>query len=118
AWVSWRQSSEYVGWAPLPPEAGFSVNTGIAGWADSYYGIGPAAYTFINFKSWVQSSYVRFIAPPTENVQIIRQTTNITNIRIQNTVINNFGPRAESIGQWTDKTLVPSKIVFSLNRQT
>ncbi len=117
AWVSWRQNSDYVGWAPLPPEAGFSVNGGIAGWADSYYGIGPAAYTFINFKSWAQPSYVRFIAPPTENVQIIRQTTNITNIRIQNTVINNFGPRAEAIGQWTDQKLVPSKIVFSPNRQ-
>jgi len=117
AWVSWRQNSEYAGWAPLPPEAGFSVNGGIAGWADSYYGIGPAAYTFINFKSWAQPSYVRFIAPPTENVQIIRQTTNITNIRIQNTVINNLGPRVEAIGQWTDQKLVPSKIVFSPNRQ-
>jgi probable HAF family extracellular repeat protein len=117
AWVSWRQSSEYVGWAPLPPEAAFSVNVGIAGWADSYYGIGPASYTFINFKSWAQPSYVRFIAPPNENVQILRQTTNITNIRIQSTVINNFGPRAEAIGQWTDQKLVPSKIVFSPNRQ-
>jgi probable HAF family extracellular repeat protein len=117
AWVSWRQNSDYVGWAPLPPEAGFSVNGGIAGWADSYYGIGPAAYTFISFKSWAQPSYVRFIAPPTENVQIIRQTTNITNIRIQNTVINNLGPRAEAIGQWTEQKLVPSKIVFNPNRQ-
>lgn len=24
AWVSWRRSPEYVGWAPLPPEARFS----------------------------------------------------------------------------------------------
>jgi probable HAF family extracellular repeat protein len=117
AWVSWRQSSDYVGWAPLPPDAGFSVNVGIAGWADSYYGIGPAAYTFINFKSWAQPSYLRFLAPPNENVQIIRQTTNITNIRIQNTVINNFGPRPEAIGQWTDQKLVPTKIVFSSNHQ-
>jgi probable HAF family extracellular repeat protein len=117
AWVSWRQSSDYVGWAPLPPDAGFSVNAGISSWADSYYGIGPAAYTFINFKSWAQPSYLRFVAPPNENVQIIRQTTNITNIRIQNTVINNFGPRSEAIGQWTDRKLVPTKIVFSPNHQ-
>jgi probable HAF family extracellular repeat protein len=117
AWVSWRQSSDYVGWAPLPPDAGFSVNVGIAGWADSYYGIGPAAYSFISFKSWAHPSYLRFLAPPNENVQIIRQTTNITNIRIQNTVINNFGPRPEAIGQWTDEKLVPTKIAFSPNRQ-
>jgi probable HAF family extracellular repeat protein len=117
AWVSWRQSSEYCGWAPLPPDAGFSVNVGVAGWADSYYGIGPAAYTFINFKAWGQSSYLRYVASPAENVQIIRQTTNITNIRVQNTVINNFGPRVEMIQQYTNQKIVPTKIVFSPNRQ-
>jgi len=117
AWVSWRQSSEYAGWAPLPPEAGFSVNVGVSGWADSYYGIGPAAYTFISYKSWGQPSYVRYIAPPTENVQIIRQTTNITNIRVQNTVINNFGPRVETVQQYTNQKIVPTKIVFNPNRQ-
>jgi probable HAF family extracellular repeat protein len=117
AWVSWRQSSEYAGWAPLPPEAGFSVNVGVSSWADSYYGIGPAAYTFISFKSWNQPSYVRYIAPPNENVQIIRQTTNITNIRVQNTVINNFGPRVEAVQQWMNQPIVPAKIVFNPNRQ-
>jgi probable HAF family extracellular repeat protein len=117
AWVSWRQSSEYAGWAPLPPEAGFSVNVGISGWADGYYGIGPAAYTFISYKSWGQPSYVRYIAPPTENVQIIGQTTNITNLRVQNTVINNFGPRVETIQQYTNQKIVPTKIVFDPNRQ-
>jgi probable HAF family extracellular repeat protein len=117
AWVSWRQSSEYCGWAPLPPDAGFSVNAGIGGWADSYYGIGPAAYTFINFKAWGQSSYLRYTASPAENVQIIRQTTNITNIRVQNTVINNFGPRVETLQQYTNQPIVPTKIVFDSNRQ-
>ena len=117
AWVSWRQSSDYAGWAPLPPEAGFSVNVGVSGWADNYYGIGPAAYTFINFKSWSQPSYVRYIAPPNENVQIIRQTTNITNLRVQNTVINNFGPRVETVQQYMNQKIVPTKIVFDPNRQ-
>jgi probable HAF family extracellular repeat protein len=117
AWVSWRQSNDYVGWAPLPPDAGLSVNVGISGWADSYYGIGPAAYTFINFKSWNQPSYLRVVAPPAENVQIIRQTTNITNIRVQNMVINNFGPKVEAVGQWTNQKIVSTKIVFNSNRQ-
>ena len=117
AWVSWRQSNDYVGWAPLPPDAGLSVNVGISGWADSYYGIGPAAYSFINVKSWNQPSYLRVIAPPAQNIQIIRQTTNITNIRIQNTIINNFGPKVETVGQWTNQKIVPTKVVFSPNRQ-
>jgi hypothetical protein len=28
AWVSWRQSSQYVGWAPLPPGSAFVPGTG------------------------------------------------------------------------------------------
>ena len=30
AWVSWRKSDDYVGWAPLPPEATFDRRAGIA----------------------------------------------------------------------------------------
>src|SRR3984885_1092702 len=49
AWVSWRHTDDddYVGWAHLPAESTFSVQVGVHPWADSYYGIGPAAYAFI-----------------------------------------------------------------------
>ena len=117
AWVSWRHSSDYCGWAPLPPEANLSVNVGIGNWADSYYGLGPAAYTFINYRSWGQPSYTRVIVPPAQNVQIIRQTTNITNIRIQNMIINNFGPRVDTVSQFTNQKIVATKVVFNPGRQ-
>ena len=29
AWVEWRYDSDYIGWAPLPPYANFSINFGI-----------------------------------------------------------------------------------------
>ena len=29
AWVSWRSSDDYVGWAPLPPEARWEESTGL-----------------------------------------------------------------------------------------
>src|SRR5437773_2233500 len=29
AWVSWRKNNDYVGWAPLPPEAQFDRRSGI-----------------------------------------------------------------------------------------
>lgn len=41
AWVSWRRGNDYVGWAPLPPEAQFHRRIGIRNWADNYYDIGP-----------------------------------------------------------------------------
>src|SRR5213082_615996 len=47
AWVSWRTGGEYVGWAPLPPEARFDRRRGIRNWADNYYDIGPEQYAFV-----------------------------------------------------------------------
>src|SRR5450631_3764819 len=47
AWVSWRTSKDYVGWAPLPPEARFDRRSGIRNWADNYYDIGPDQYAFV-----------------------------------------------------------------------
>jgi hypothetical protein len=44
AWVSWRKSDDYVGWAPLPPEARFDRRTGIHNWSDNYYDTGPEQY--------------------------------------------------------------------------
>jgi probable HAF family extracellular repeat protein len=97
AWVSWRESDEHVGWAPLPPEADVSVNVSISSWSDSYYGIGPAAYSFIRFAHWSEPSYARFCEPPAQNVRIINQTTNVTNIVNNNTVINNYGPPVQTV---------------------
>src|SRR5438132_10502382 len=35
AWVSWRTSDDYVGWAPLPPAARFDRDIGFSVWVDS-----------------------------------------------------------------------------------
>jgi len=39
SWVEWRYDNDYVGWAPLPPYASFSLNLGIRfsmGWHSHY----------------------------------------------------------------------------------
>ena len=48
AWVSWRKSDDYVGWAPLPPEATFDRRAGIHQWADNNYDLGPEEYAFVS----------------------------------------------------------------------
>ncbi len=40
AWVEWRYDDLYIGWAPLPPYASFSINVGIyfsVNWHHDYY---------------------------------------------------------------------------------
>jgi probable HAF family extracellular repeat protein len=113
AWVSWRQSDEHVGWAPLPPEADLSENRSISSWSDSYYGIGPAAYNFISYSHWHEPSYARYVEPPQQNVQIISQTRNVTNIVTNNNVINNFGPPVQTIATNTNQNIQQVKLAVS-----
>jgi probable HAF family extracellular repeat protein len=113
AWVSWRQSDQNVGWAPLPPEAEYSEQRPISSWSDSYYDIGPAAYVFISYTHWHEPSYANYIEPPGRNVQIISETKNVTNIVTNNNVINNFGPPVQTVITKTNQNIQPVKIALT-----
>jgi hypothetical protein len=92
AWVSWRTSNDYVGWAPLPPEARFDRRTGIHNWADSYYDIGPDQYCFVPTNQFGGERAERAVVAADRNLTIVNQTTNVTNITYNNTTIVNQGP--------------------------
>ena len=92
AWVSWRKSNDYVGWAPLPPEARFDQRTGIHTWSDNYYEIGPDQYCFVASREFGAPRVEQTLLPSERNVTIINQTTNVTNITYKNTTIVNEGP--------------------------
>jgi hypothetical protein len=97
AWVSWRKSPDYVGWAPLPPEARFDQRTGIRNWSDSYYDVGPDQYCFVASREFGASRVEQTLLPPERNVTIINQTTNVTNISYNNTTIVNEGPSYDEL---------------------
>jgi hypothetical protein len=113
AWVSWRDSDDYVGWAPLPPESGsVSVGVSIGGWSDSYWGIGPSWYSFLPYRAWYSHSYVGAFAPYSQNVAIISRTRNVTNIYNNNTVINNYGPQAQQIALKTNRQVTKYNVNY------
>src|SRR5438874_106408 len=97
AWVSWRKSNDYVGWAPLPPEARFDQQTGIHNWSDSYYDIGPDQYCFVPTREFGAQRIESTLVPPERNVTIVNQTTNVTNITYNNTTVVNEGPNYEEL---------------------
>ena len=97
AWVSWRKGNDYVGWAPLPPEAQFDRQTGIRNWADNYYDIGPEQYAFVPAAEFGRKLSPREIVPTERNVTIINQTTNVTNITYNNSVIVDRGPSYDDL---------------------
>src|ERR1043166_5098042 len=97
AWVSWRKSNDYVGWAPLPPEARFDQRTGIHNWSDSYYDIGPDQYCFVASREFGAPRVEQTLLPPERNVTIVDQTTNVTNITYNNTTVVNEGPNYDEM---------------------
>ncbi|MDD5349192.1 MAG: hypothetical protein PHQ12_03170 [Chthoniobacteraceae bacterium] len=82
AWVSWRQSDDYVGWAPLPPDAEFDADTGIGVWVDRDYDIGPSAYVFCENRYFGAPVLRNYVLPWRRNIAIINSTVNITNITV------------------------------------
>lgn len=97
AWVSWRKSDEYVGWAPLPPEAQFDRRRGIHNWADNYYDISPDEYVFVPVNELGAQRVDRIAVPPERNLTIVNQTTNVTSITYNNSIIVNHGPNYDQL---------------------
>lgn len=105
AWVSWRKSDDYIGWAPLPPEARFDRRRGIHNWADNYYDIGPDQYCFVPTNQFGAQRVERIVVPAERNVTIVNQTTNVTNITYNNTTIVNQGPNYDELRGRTQRPI-------------
>ena len=72
AWVEWRYNDDYLGWAPLPPYASFSLNIGIrftTHWfAPHYY------WNFVRYR-YMTSPYVFQEVVPIEYARRLISTT-------------------------------------------
>jgi uncharacterized protein DUF6600 len=97
AWVSWRTSKDYVGWAPLPPEARFDRKSGIQNWADTYYDIGPDQYSFVASNDFGAEHLRQSVVPAERNINIVIETKNVTRITFSNTTIMNEGPSYDEV---------------------
>ena len=99
AWVSWRSSPRYregspetastdateepdadfIGWAPLPPEATFDASAGFSSGVDEFYDIGPANYCFVPTRYFGAPVLSVVILLPARNFFCIGRTVNVTN---------------------------------------
>jgi hypothetical protein len=106
AWVSWRTGGDYVGWAPLPPEAP-QIYEGrvITGHVDVDFNIGPIYYNFVDVRYIGEPVLRSYIVPSTQNVTIINRTVNVTNITYTNNVVNVFGPDYNRVNQYSTRPI-------------
>jgi hypothetical protein len=115
AWVSWRKNDEYIGWAPLPPEARFDRRSGIHNWSDNYYDVGPDQYCFVATREFGGERMQRSVVPSERNITIVNQTTNVTNITYNNTTVVNQGPNFEELRTRTQQPIQRLRLEREVN---
>ncbi len=117
AWVSWRTSPEYYGWAPIGPSVTVAVAYGSYNPPSHYWCFVPHQYVA---SPQVNTYYVS----ETKNVTIINNTTiintNVTvNNRISNTAVTNnnmrsavyaAGPDPNEVSRYTGSPIHPTSL--------
>lgn len=87
AWVEWRYDNDYIGWAPLPPLASFSISVGIS---FSSHWIAPIHYwNFIPCHNFTSARVIDYVQPVERARRIYGNTRSGVSIRGEhNRVIN------------------------------
>ena len=89
AWVAFRYSDQHVGWAPLPPDTlqiGATLQIDDVVLTAGYY---QPRWVFVETRHFVAPQLFTYVAPRERNITFIRETRNVTNIRIQNNIVVN-----------------------------
>jgi hypothetical protein len=97
AWVTWRQSPDYYGWAPLGPQVSISASYG------GSYNPPPHYWHFVPQQYVARPQVNNYFVSEQQNVTIVHNTTIIRNTTINNTTIvnnnvNNRGTRNNYAG--------------------
>ena len=84
AWVTWRYTDAYCGWAPLPPACGYSVGVGLT-WGGGAvgvgfgFGLGWNCYSFVGWNNFCSPHPYRYCAQPAVVQNIFNNTVVVNN---------------------------------------
>jgi len=91
AWVAWRSSGDYYGWAPLSP--GLSIGVDL-----SFGNVIPYERWVFAPHRYITSPYIsRYYVPRSRNTVIIKNTRVINNVTVKNNVRYVGGPRKDEV---------------------
>lgn len=119
AWVSWRYSSAYCGWAPLPPLARYRSGFGLCYNNLSVgigfeFGLGALDYTFVSVNHFYDPNPYRYCLPHSQATRVYHQTV-VNNVIIQgnnnHVVINRGGIPAVQISRATRTEVQKVKVL-------
>lgn len=118
AWVAWRSNNDYVGWAPLPPDAYWSSRSGLRYDVTLYESPRFAFYwSFIEPRYITTRSIYRYCAPRHRARTIIYSTRPQTNYTYLNANIVNAGISISFIEQRLGAPLTRQRIFATDSRR-
>ena len=95
AWVEWRYNDDYLGWAPLPPYASFSLNVGIrftTHWFAPYH-----YWNFVRYHSMISPYLFRDVVPIEYSRRLMSATRSAGRYEFENGRVINRGVDREFI---------------------
>ncbi|HLF15493.1 MAG TPA: DUF6600 domain-containing protein [Bacteroidota bacterium] len=109
AWVEWRYDDDYVGWAPLPPHARFSISVGIT-FGDHW--MAPVHYwNFVPCGNFSSVNIVNYVQPPDVTRRIFGRTRSGGSVRTVDRRIVNDGVGLDRIERRTREKIRKVEIV-------
>jgi hypothetical protein len=115
AWVSWRYSAGYCGWAPLPPAAIWAPGIGLTFHGRHVdvgfdFGLSFHHYAFVSVNHFCDPRPWHHVVPRTQVVNVYRNTTVINNYRVNNGAVVNRGVGRETIARQNPSTFHEVKV--------
>ena len=110
AWVCWRATDGYYGWAPLGP--GYDLNSSVDYYCPNDW------WVFIPPQYVYSGNYYRYWYGPRGNSQIIHRTNVINNTYVANNVSYVSGPHAKDIERITHQPVQKYQLTSSTNLTT
>lgn len=89
AWVEWRYSNDYIGWAPLHPYATFSISFGIR--FTKVYHTPYHHWHFVNFNHFCNPYPYNYFIAPDYRYRVYKTTRYRTNYAYRNGRVQNHG---------------------------
>ena len=78
AWVAWRESDDWVGWCPLPPDAGWNVSVGLSFSSGGSDRLPSDDWCFVDRRRVFDRNIRAQLLPIGRNVTLIERTRDAT----------------------------------------
>ena len=109
AWVDWRYDSDYIGWAPLPPYAVFTINIGVH-YTNDYY-VPYNNWHFVKYRYFCDPYVYKYYAAPKYRHNIYNRTKYRNNYGYRDGRVVNNGVDINYVRERTGQNIKQHDIV-------